>query len=628
MPVGQPRNDHRPPVTTLLPGGGPMTDDQLLEHFVTSHDEAAFETLVRRYGPMVLGVCRRVLRNPHDAEDAFQATFLVLVRKAGSISARELLGNWLYGVAYRTALDARAAAIRRQTRERQVHPLPEPAVKDHADPYRELRPLIDQELNRLPEKYRLPIVLCDLEGGTFRDVARQLGIPAGTFSGRLSAARGMLARRLARHGLTLSVAALAAALPPTTASACVPPSLVTATVDASMAATAGPGTAATVSANVASLAEGVLKAMWAKSQKLVVNVLLTVAILIGVAAVVVLVDRTPHDARAKVLPLDGRGRRVVWSPDGKTLLVVTKVEKTFLGIRYNSRGSAIRLWDVETGQSRQTLAESTEPGLAFQRVVFSGDGKTIAATVAQASEQGNTRPVHGVIKVVDGVIKLWDAKTLELKRTLTTDSFLICVALSPDGERVVGGDAGKKVLHVWSARTGTEERSIKTGDAQPWVIAFSPDGKTLAVGGQTADRSGEVQLWDARTWKRKHAVKQNVDTLAFSPDGKLLAVSSGGEQIRIWNVDKGELIASLKGHPRGQRSVAFSADSKTLAAGGPDGKIRVWDVTTGKLTDMLAGHTDEVYSVVFSPDGKTLASTSQDQTLRLWSMEKRSVDER
>ncbi len=167
-----------------------------------------------------------------------------------------------------------------------------------------------------------------------------------------------------------------------------------------------------------------------------------------------------------------------------------------------------------------------------------------------------------------------------------------------------------------------EEQSIKTGDMQPWVTAFSPDGKTLAIGGQTADRSGEVELWDARTWKRKHALKQDVDTLAFSPDGKLLAVGSGGEQIQIWNVDKGELIASLKGHPHGQRTVAFSADSKTVAAGGPDGKVRLWDVTTGELKDMLDGHTDEINSIAFSPDGTTLASTSQDQTIRLWNMEK------
>ena len=153
-----------------------LTDGQLLEHFLTHRDAAAFETLLRRHGPMVLGVCRRVLDNAQDAEDAFQATFLVLACKAAGIARRELVGNWLYGVAYRTALDARAAAARRQARERQVKYMPDPEAGDRTDVWRDLRPLLDQELNRLPDKYRVPVVLCELEERTLRDVARQLGI--------------------------------------------------------------------------------------------------------------------------------------------------------------------------------------------------------------------------------------------------------------------------------------------------------------------------------------------------------------------------------------------------------------------------------------------------------------------
>src|SRR5438034_4893845 len=137
----------------LLRDGGGMTEGQLLECFVTRRDEAAFEALVRLHGPMVLGVCRRVLGNSHDAEDAFQATFLVLVCKAAAIGRRELLGNWLYGVAYRTALDARAAASRRRQRERQVSPMPEPKAGDREDVGCDLRPFLDRELSRLPDKY-------------------------------------------------------------------------------------------------------------------------------------------------------------------------------------------------------------------------------------------------------------------------------------------------------------------------------------------------------------------------------------------------------------------------------------------------------------------------------------------
>ena len=153
---------------------------------------AVFEAIVRRHGPMVWGVCRRVLRDHHDAEDAFQATFLVLARKAASVMPREKLGNWLYGVAYQTAMKARAMRAKRRGREGQVPDMPEPmAVPD--DLRDDLAESLDRELSRLPEKYRTPIILCDLEGRTHREAASQLGWPIGTVSSRLSRARSMLA---------------------------------------------------------------------------------------------------------------------------------------------------------------------------------------------------------------------------------------------------------------------------------------------------------------------------------------------------------------------------------------------------------------------------------------------------
>src|SRR5262249_51181418 len=156
---------------------------------------AAFAALLRRHGPMVLGVCRRLVSNASDAEDAFQATFLVLARKAASVVPRELVGNWLYGVAYRTALKAEALSARRRAVERQVEAVPDPPTSPE-QVGRDLRPLLDRELERLPAKYRVPVVLCDLEGRTRREVAGQLGIPEGTLSSRLAAARKLLAGRL------------------------------------------------------------------------------------------------------------------------------------------------------------------------------------------------------------------------------------------------------------------------------------------------------------------------------------------------------------------------------------------------------------------------------------------------
>src|SRR5438874_5672646 len=187
--------------TALMHDGAGLSDGQLLECFLARPDEAAFEALVRRHGPMVLGVCRRVLRNAHDAEDAFQATFLVLVRKAASLRRREAVGNWLYGVAYRTALQARATAARRRLKEAQMRS-PDSQDSTAASVVRlELQALLDRELSRLPQKYQAPIVLCDLLGKTKREAAADLGCPEGTVSSRLARGRELLRRRLARQGL-------------------------------------------------------------------------------------------------------------------------------------------------------------------------------------------------------------------------------------------------------------------------------------------------------------------------------------------------------------------------------------------------------------------------------------------
>jgi RNA polymerase sigma factor (sigma-70 family) len=244
----------------LLHDGAGLTDGELLEAFVAQRDGTCFEALVRRHGPMVLGVCRRILRNPHDAADAFQATFLVLVRKAGSVVPREMVGNWLYGVAYRTALEARRATARRRARERQLEDLPHPVIEPE-ESWRELRLLLDRELERLPGKYRTAVVLCDLEGRTRKEAARQLNLPEGTISGRLTTARRILAERLSRRGLALSSATLAVVLSQGYAAAAVPLPLVTCTVQ--VAATAG--AAGMVSAHAAAIASGVARGLaWAK----------------------------------------------------------------------------------------------------------------------------------------------------------------------------------------------------------------------------------------------------------------------------------------------------------------------------------------------------------------------------
>jgi RNA polymerase sigma-70 factor (ECF subfamily) len=267
----------------LLHDAADLTDGQLLERFLAGREEAAFEVLLRRHGPMVLGVCRRILSNAHDAEDAFQAAFLVLIRKGPSLQPRQTLGNWLYGVAYHTALKARAARRKRRAKERQTAAMnrPHPAREEIAG---DLLPLLDQELNRLPDKYREAVVLCELQGKTREEAARQLGLPVGTLSGRLTTARRMLARRLTRRGVTLA-SALATVLVPSVVSASVPPALLGSTLKAAAAVAAGQAAISVVSTEVAALTHGMLKSMLLAKLKLTATLLMTVLVLGGGASV-------------------------------------------------------------------------------------------------------------------------------------------------------------------------------------------------------------------------------------------------------------------------------------------------------------------------------------------------------
>jgi RNA polymerase sigma factor (sigma-70 family) len=258
--------------TVLLHDEAVLTDGQLLERYLRQRDQTAFAGLLHRHAPMVWAVCRRILAHHQDAEDAFQATFLVLARKAQSVKPPDLVGNWLYGVAQRVASSARTGLTRRRHKEKQGMALPDPPAAAPDDITRELESLLDAELSRLPQKYRVAIVLCDLGGRTRAEAARLLGVPEGTLSGRLSRGRALLAKRLARHGLPVTGGVLAAALArPATAA---PSAVVAAAIEATTSGTAG-----AVSARVAVLVEGVLKAMLLTKLKITAAMVLAIAVL-------------------------------------------------------------------------------------------------------------------------------------------------------------------------------------------------------------------------------------------------------------------------------------------------------------------------------------------------------------
>ena len=252
-------------------------DDELVERFAVHREEAAFTALVRRHGPLVLAVCRRVLIDPHAADDCFQETFLVLARKAGSLKRPGALGPWLYGAATRTALKARARAARRLRCERRAS-VAEAVARPDGLAWRELRSKLDAAIAGLPEKYRDPFVLHHLEGLSVAEVARRLGCPQGTASARLARAKERLRARLARQGLVWCTGTLATALTQGAASAAVPAPLAAGTVQAAMLIAAGEAVRA-LSAPAAALITGGFPVMSMSKVKVALGFLLTVSAL-------------------------------------------------------------------------------------------------------------------------------------------------------------------------------------------------------------------------------------------------------------------------------------------------------------------------------------------------------------
>jgi RNA polymerase sigma factor (sigma-70 family) len=634
----QPLLDH---VRRLAARLDPEADVVLLERFVHQRDSAAFEALVHRHGAMVLGVCRRLLGNDHDAEDVFQATFLVLARKAAGGHPPDSLPAWLHGTAHRLALKHRQTQKRRQNRETRSAQTAETAQSP--DPFdqltvREMFQALDEELQRLPEINRLPLILCYLEGRTQDEAAEMLGWTPGSVRGRLQRGRALLHARLARRGLAMGMGLLAAAALGQGIAMALPPGLARATVEAALRFAAGGNVG--VAAGVMTLAEGALRRTGLK----IVTVLFGVALAVSAGAVLARqigareeatprphIDEpmpaaetpsgpergnraaAPMDCFDDPLPAEALARMgttrlrhmecvnsVFFAPDGKMIVS-------------GGTDDTLRLWDAATAK----LVRSLKHPDRIQRgrpLSFAGDGKTLISATVFTNQ-----------------LWLWDLRTserprkVELKRE-QNQPFDVR-AISSDGKTAASSDK-EGGIQLWNVADGNPVRVLQGHGKPIRSLSFSPNNQTLA---STAHGDAkEVRLWDVATGKLLHKLEHPplVGTVSFSPDGKILA-SGGGEQgpfkpegnpsaIRLWDAATGKLLRILEGHQRPLLTSSFSPDGKILASGSFDQTIRLWDVTTGKELRKLKGPQHLVQSLSFSPDSKVLAVGGSGPAVRLW----------
>jgi RNA polymerase sigma factor (sigma-70 family) len=601
-------------------------DHELLRRFSGQRDEGAFQELLRRHGAMVLGVCRRLLRHRQDAEDVFQATFLTLARKAGSIRKGEAVGCWLHGVARRLALRARIAAGRRRARDQRA------ATRPPADPLaeisvREAQAVLDEELARLPEGLRAPLVLCHLEGATRDEAARRLGWSLGTLRRRLEQGRNLLRLRLARRGLAPSAALAAGLLAEKGGTAAVPAALLNATAGAALLF--GVGGKPAVSARAVALAEGMARAVLLARLKVGAALLFALGLLTFAAGVLggapgddgpaapdppAAAKRAGADLYGDPLPPGAvvrlgtvrlrHGDRIyslALSPDGKALA---------------SRGldRSVRLWDVATGKELTSFGREWG-GNWTDTAAFSPDGKLLAT-------QDDAVP---------GVTLRHAATGREVRRISVAGGRVSAVAFAPDGKTLVGVTGN--VVRLWDVTSGQEVRRLEGHTDEIEQIAFAPDGKLLASGGQ--DQT--IRLWDPATGAELRRLDgkiafqeaiirgglklrpRGVLSLSFSPDGKVLAATTSGDDstVRVWDTATGKELRPFVGESMQLDAAAFLPDGKTLVSGGWDGVLRTWDVAGRKEVRRFQAQEGAVLSILPLPDGRGVAVGGV-RTVRIW----------
>lgn len=642
-----------------------LSDGELLSRYCEHKDTGAFEALVRRHGPVVLAVCRQVLGTVHDAEDAFQATFLVLTHKAGALANREAVGSWLYRTAYYTARNARLSIARRRLYERKAASMASLATSERAYNAAELQPLFE-EIARLPDRLRAPLTLCEIQGKSRAQAATLLGCPEGTLSSRLARGRALLRTRLERRGFQTPLSALAAAGTRETLRGSLPSTLVGATIR-TVAACSGGDVASATKMTGQAFALAKLMLHGSAASKIQASILCLLGLVcVGGASVMLQRELWTTSAHAGALSAPGQTAReqglarvdvngdplppgaimrlgssrmrpgadvtaLAFSPDGALLAC---------GPIYSN---VVQVWDRSTGR---LVRECAGHQGTIMQIRFTGDGRTLISSS------------------LDKTVRVWDADTGKARFQAETP-WPGQFAVSPDG-RLFALSSTDRTIHLNDLSSGKQIRAFKLGiessireGFEPIALAFSSDGRELA----TADHEN-VRLWDVQTGRLRSAIESpgrsqplaaafnggkvvvlsgaygapytlwtiseaggqrtlrvepgKLAQVAFAPDGRSLLFATAGEGLRLWDTTTGAEVKRFAGMQGDARALAFSWNAKLAAAGTSEATLHQWDVASGKEIKSTDNKSAAVNGVAFSPDGRTLATSSADGHVRLW----------
>lgn len=619
-----------------------LTDAALLAQFAAARDQTAFAELVRRHGPLVFGVCLRTAGHRQDAEDAFQATFLVLAAKAAAVADPGLLGNWLYGVAYRVARKARRAAARRRGREVQVATFPDPPAPS-ADPTPDFGPALDAALAGLPAVYRVAIVLCDLQQKSRAEAAAMLGIPEGTLSSRLANGRKKLADRLARRGVT---AAIGAALGTTA----VPPDLAAKTVEAATAWAAG----GVVAAHLRSLMSDGGPVMW-KATGVIAAAVAAVGLAVGAAAAWpgANPDEPAKPSPAKAEPMAKAGEDGEKPANGTKprLLASANLEGT----------TALPVWSADGSMLAVTAG----------RNITIYDGRTLRALLTFPTGEvgtmvGFTREKPALVTYLNGPRRINSTTQLRFWELPRKDAGGAWIAQGPHLARATELDASDGHPFAISADgkvglTVTNDRKQKAADEQPIVtstrfraldagsgevikevatveglttgFAASPDGRRLVVLSRSEKGQLEVACLDVESgkpvWSQSFAKRAepgelvpDLSTVSISPDGTRLSVNAAMSEYDPTPSGPGALSGAPPGTSRGGGN-PFLPKGKGQRPTRLVGRVFLLDMTAGNPYFPPEGTADESWiGLGFSHDGKLFVGRSgpgrSDSQLRVW----------